>query len=398
MSVSAKGPLSGIRVVDVTQNLSGPMATMILGDQGADVVKIEPPGIGDFTRAMGGTKRGIAPAFAVINRNKRSVALNLRDPRGLELLKRMVARADLFVQNHRPGVAERIGIGEAALRAVKPDLVYVSISGFGESGPYADQRVYDPVIQAISGLAAIQSDVETRHPHMIRLIIPDKVTALTAAQAMTAALLARERTGEGQHVRLAMLDAVIAFLWPEGMAAYTFIGNNRSSIRAAKARELIFETADGYITAAANTDSEWQGMCRALERPQWLGDERFKTPVDRIRNADVRLEMTAEVLKTRSSAAWLERLRANQVPCAPVLSREEMLHNAQVVANQIIVESEHPHAGPMRQPRPAARFERTPAALSRFAPLLGEHTDEVLAEAGVASDELAALRAQGVVA
>jgi crotonobetainyl-CoA:carnitine CoA-transferase CaiB-like acyl-CoA transferase len=395
---SANGPLTGIRVVDVTQNLSGPMATMILGDQGADVIKVEPPGIGDFTRAMGGTKRGVAPAFAVINRNKRSIALNLRDPRGLELLKRMVARADLFVQNHRPGVADRMGIGEAALRAVKPDLVYVSISGFGESGPYADQRVYDPVIQALSGLAAIQADVETDHPHMIRLIIPDKVTALTAAQAMTAALLARQRTGEGQHVRLAMLDAVIAFLWPEGMAAYTFVGNNRSSIRATRARELIFETTDGYITAAANTDSEWQGMCRALERQQWLSDERFKTPVDRIRNADVRLEMTAEVLKTKSSAGWLERLRANQVPCAPVLSREEVLHNAQVVANQIIIESEHPHAGPMRQPRPAARFERTPAALSRFAPLLGEHTDEVLAETGVASEELAALREQGVIA
>jgi crotonobetainyl-CoA:carnitine CoA-transferase CaiB-like acyl-CoA transferase len=215
---------------------------------------------------------------------------------------------------------------------------------------------------------------------------------------MTAALFARQRTGEGQHVRLAMLDAVIAFLWPEGMAAYTFVGNNRSSIRAARARELIFETTDGFITAAANTDSEWQGMCRALERPQWLHDDRFKTPVDRIRNADVRLEMTAEVLKTKSSAQWLERLRANQVPAAPVLSREEVLHNAQVVANQIIVESEHPHAGPMRQPRPAARFERTPASLSRFAPLLGEHTDEVLAEAGVASGDLAELRARGVIA
>jgi crotonobetainyl-CoA:carnitine CoA-transferase CaiB-like acyl-CoA transferase len=374
------------------------MATMILGDQGADVIKIEPPGIGDFTRAMGGTKRGVAPAFAVINRNKRSVALNLRDPRGLELIKRLVARADLFVQNHRPGVAERIGIGEAALRAVKSDLVYVSISGFGESGPYAHQRVYDPVIQAISGLAAIQADVETGRPHMIRLIIPDKVTALAAAQAMTAALFARQRTGEGQHVRLAMLDAVIAFLWPEGMAAYTFVGSNRSSIRAAKARELIFETADGFITAAANTDSEWTGLCGALERPEWLRDERFKTPVGRIRNADVRLEMTAEVLKTKSTAEWLERLRANEVPCAPVLSREEVLRDAQVVANQLIVESAHPHAGPMRQPRPAARFERTPASLSRFAPLLGEHTDEVLAEAGVAASELSALRAHGVIA
>jgi crotonobetainyl-CoA:carnitine CoA-transferase CaiB-like acyl-CoA transferase len=398
MPASLNGPLSGVRIVDVTQNLSGPMATMILGDQGADVIKVEPPGIGDFTRAMGGTKRGVAPAFAVINRNKRSVALNLRDPRGLELIKRLVARADLFVQNHRPGVAERIGIGEAALRAVKSDLVYVSISGFGESGPYAHQRVYDPVIQAISGLAAIQADVETGRPHMIRLIIPDKVTALAAAQAMTAALFARHRTGEGQHVRLAMLDAVIAFLWPEGMAAYTFVGSNRSSMRAAKARELIFETTDGYITAAANTDSEWAGLCRALERQEWLRDERFKTPVDRIRNADVRLEMTAEVLKTKSTAEWLERLRAHEVPCAPVLSREEVLRDAQVVANQLIVESEHPHAGPMRQPRPAARFERTPASLSRFAPLLGEHTDEVLAEAGVTASELTALRAEGVIA
>ncbi len=397
MAASPAGPLSGIRVVDVTQNLSGPMATMILGDQGADIIKVEPPGIGDFTRAMGGTRRGVAPAFAVINRNKRSVALNLRDARGVELLKRMVARADVFVQNQRPGVAERLGIGEAALRAVRPDLVYVSISGFGESGPYADQRVYDPVIQALSGLAAIQADVETGHPHMIRLIIPDKVTALTAAQAMTAALLARQRTGEGQHVRLAMLDAVIAFLWPEGMAAYTFVGSNRSSMRAARARELIFQTTDGYITAAANTDSEWQGLCRALERPEWLADERFRTPVDRIRNADLRLELTAQALKTGSSAHWLARLRANQVPCAPVLTREEMLHNAQVVANQIIVESTHPHAGAMRQPRPAARFERTPAALRSFAPMLGEHTDEVLAETGVAADELKSLRAAGVI-
>ena len=399
MESEARGPLHGVRVVDLTQFVLGPYATQTLGDLGADVIKVEEPA-GDRQRTNGKApnSRTMGPLFVALNRNKRSVALNLRDPRGLELIKRMVARADLFVQNHRPGVAERIGIGEAALRAIKPDLIYVSISGFGESGPYAHQRVYDPVIQAISGLAAIQGDVETGRPHMIRLIIPDKVTALTAAQAMTAALFARQRTGEGQHVRLAMLDAVIAFLWPEGMAAYTFVGSNRSSMRAAKARELIFETTDGYITAAANTDSEWTGLCRALERPEWLRDERFKTPVDRIRNADVRLEMTAEVLKTKSTTEWLERLRANEVPCAPVLSREEVLRDLQVVANQLIVESAHPHAGPMRQPRPAARFERTPASLSRFAPLLGEHTDEVLAEAGVAASELTALREQGVIA
>src|SRR5215469_6882920 len=306
------GPLDGYRIVDVTQMISGPMATMILADQGADVIKVEPPSTGDLTRALAGRRHKMSPTFAVANRNKRSVVIDLKQPRGVDLLKRMVARADLFVQNFRPGTADRMGIGEAALRGVKPDLVYVSISGFGETGPYVHKRTYDPVIQALSGLASIQADTESGRPKMLRIIVPDKVTALTAAQAMTAALLARQRTGEGQHVRLAMLDAVIAFLWPEGMAAYTFVGTNRSSIRAAKARELIFETTDGYITAAANTDSEWQGMCRALERPQWLADERFKTPVDRIRNADVRLEMTAEVLKNKSSAQWLERLRASQ--------------------------------------------------------------------------------------
>ena len=206
------GPLGGYRIIDATQMVSGPMATMILADQGADVIKVEPPGVGDLTRAMGGSRRGMAPTFAVINRNKRSIALNLKDGRGVDLLNRLVATADVFVQNFRPGRAEKMGIGEPQLRRVRPDLVYVSISGFGEKGPYAHKRVYDPVIQALSGLADIQADWRSGRPQMMRLIIPDKVTALTAAQAITAALLARHRSGEGQHVRLAMLDAVIAFM------------------------------------------------------------------------------------------------------------------------------------------------------------------------------------------
>jgi crotonobetainyl-CoA:carnitine CoA-transferase CaiB-like acyl-CoA transferase len=207
------GPLAGYRIIDVTQMISGPMATMLLADQGADVIKVEPPGMGDLTRALGGP-RGMSPTFSIVNRNKRSIVINLKDRRGIELLERLVAGADLFVQNFRPGVAEQMGIGEAALRHIKPNLVYVSISGFGESGPYVHKRVYDPVIQALSGLASIQGDPASGRPRMMRLIIPDKVTALTAAQAMTAALLARERTGKGQHVRLAMLDAAISFLWP----------------------------------------------------------------------------------------------------------------------------------------------------------------------------------------
>ncbi len=390
------GPLHGIRVVDTTQYVAGPFATMLLGDQGADVIKVEPPGRGDGTRALGGGKRGLAPLFATTNRNKRSLALDLRDPRGADLLRRLVAGADLFVQNFRPGAAERLGIGEPELRELRPDLVYVSISGFGETGPYVGKRAYDPVIQALSGLASIQADRESGRPRMMRLIVPDKVTALTAAQAMTAALFARERTGRGQHVRLAMLDAVIAFLWPEGMARYTFVGDDLGVSRPAEVRDLVFETADGWITVGAVTDVEWEALARSLGHAEWLDDPRFASPARRVKHADARLALTQEALRGRRSAEWIERLDAAGVPCAPILTREEVIHDPQVVANRLLVESGHPHAGRMREPRPAARFDATPAALGRPAPLLGQHGDEVLAELGLAEAERAALRAAGV--
>ncbi len=388
------GPLAGYRVIDVTQMLSGPMSTMILGDQGADVIKVEPPDAGDLTRAFSST--GISPTFSMINRNKRSVALDLKCERGVGLLKQLVAESDVFVQNFRPGAVERLGIDEPVLRQVKPELIYVSISGFGEVGPYTHKRVYDPVIQALSGLTDIQRDPVTGRPKMMRLVIPDKVTALTAAQAMTAALLARERTGTGQHVRLAMLDAVVSFLWPEGMASHTFVRDGKAVSRPPDTRDLIFETADGYITAGAMSDKEWAGMVRALDKPEWLEDERFRTPAGRMKHADARLEMTAEVMKTRTSAEWLARLDAEQVPCAPALSRHDMLTNEQIVANRLIVESDHPHVGRTRMTRPAARFAETPAELRLPAPMLGEHTEQVLTEIGLSSGQIADLRASGV--
>jgi crotonobetainyl-CoA:carnitine CoA-transferase CaiB-like acyl-CoA transferase len=288
-----------------------------------------------------------------------------------------------------------MGIGEPSLRAVKPDLIYVSISGFGEKGPYAHKRVYDPVIQGLSGLTAIQGGVRGK-PTMLRLIVPDKVTALTAAQAITAALLARERTGRGQHVRLAMLDAVVAFMWPEGMAYYTFVGDDAVA-KPPDRRELVFETKDGYMIAGTVAHREWAAFCQAVEKPEWLEDPRFQSAAGLVKHAEARLDLMASVLKTRTTAEWLTTLDAAQVPCGPVLTREELPDHPQIVANELVVESEHPQAGRLRQARPAERFDGTPSAIQRPAPRLGEHTDEVLAEAGLAPAEIEALRAAGAI-
>ena len=388
------GPLHGYRVVDLTSMISGPLATMILADQGADVIKIENPDGGDHTRAANNRRGGFSASFLNNNRNKRAVALDLRDPAAKEALKRLVATADVFVQNFRPGVADRMGLSEDALRAVKPDLIYVSISGFGETGPYAGKPVYDPLIQGVSGLASIQAGSDTERPRLVRTIVPDKMTAILASQAITAALLARERTGQGQHVRLSMLDAVIAFLWASDMGSQTFVGEDIPQQEAASFIDLIYATATDHISAAVQSNKEWQALTRALHKPEWLDDPRFKTPALRGKNINDRLMLTQEVLLTRPAAEWLERLAAQGVPCAPVLTRSAMIHDPQVQANGIVVEVEHPDAGTLRQARPAARFSGTPATIRHGGRALGADTETVLAELGYSDAEIAALQAR----
>ena len=392
------GPLHGFRIVDLTSMISGPYATMILADQGADVIKVENPDGGDHTRAANNRRADFSASFLNNNRNKRSVVLDLKTQAGKAALLRLAATADVFVQNFRPGVADRMGLGEDAIRAVSPRVVYVSISGFGERGPYAGKPVYDPLVQAMSGLATIQAGSDLERPRLVRTIVPDKLTAVTASQAITAALLSRERTGEGQHIRLSMLDSVVAFLWASDMGSQTFVGDEFPQQEAASFIDLIYETATDYISAAVQTNKEWMALTKALDKPEWLDDPRFRTPALRQKNINDRLMLTQEVLLTRPAAEWLERLTAAGVPCAPVLTRAAMIEDPQIKASGIVVETDHPIAGRLRQTRSAARFSRTPASIRWGGPALGSDTEAVLTEIGLSADEIAALQAKEHVA
>jgi len=390
------GPLDGVRVLDLATMLAGPVAAMMLADQGADVIKIEPPG-GELMRHFSERRGGMSAFFLSCNRNKRSLAVDLKTPQGLEILRKLIAGAAVIVHNFRPGVADRIGLGEDAVRAIRPDIIYVSITGYGEHGPYAGMRAYDPVIQALSGLAEVQRDADTGRPRMIRTIVADYTTALTAAQAITAALFSRERTGEGQHVRIAMLDAIISYHWPETMQNLVFVGNERDPSEGEIGPDLVFATQDRYITVSALSNDEWAGLCRALKREDLIDDSRFRTPRDRYINGAERRQITTTELEKWRADEILPRLQANDVPSAPVLTRVEMLKEPQVRENRIVEEHQSDLFGKIRHARPAAQFDRTPAGIRQLAPMLGAHNAELLGELGYSDAEIAQLENDRVI-
>lgn len=391
------GPMEGVRVLDLCSMMSGPWATDILGDQGADVIKVEVPGKGDHVRELSNQSNGMSAMFVNVNRSKRSLTLDLKNPEGVEVLKRLVATADVVVQNQRPGVVERLGVGYEDLVQYNPGLVYLSISGFGERGPASNQRVYDSLIQALSGLTTVQAGSDRERPRLIRTILPDKLTAVVGAQAIAAALFARTRTGEGQHIRLSMLDAVLNFLWASDMGAYTFADKAVPLEEDGSFIDLIYETKDGYITVATNTNGEWVAMCNALGHPEWATDKRFDTPFGRKDNINERLELIQSVLYDKTSAEWMESLNAHDVPSAPILTRGEVIVHPQVKASETVIEYHHEVAGTIRQTRVPARFLGTPPETPRGAPRLGEHNAEILAEAGFDADEISSLASKRVI-
>ena len=388
--------LKGIKVLDLTSMVSGPVAAMMLADQGAEVIKVEPT-TGEQMRHIGPTVNKVTAAFFSCNRGKRSIAVDLKSDDGKKILFDLVKSADVLLQNFRPGAMDRMGFGEPVMRELNKKLIYVSINGFGEEGPYAHKRVYDPVIQALSCATDIQADRTTGKPQMFRIIIADKVTAITAAQAISTALYAREKTGEGQHIRLSMLDAMLSLFWPEAMAGLTFADKEFDVRKYQGAMDLIYETQDRFITAGAISDKEWQGMCRALNREDLIEHPKFKTAQGRFTHNSERKEITAEEIKKWSSEEILARFDKEGVPCAPIIDRSELLAHEQVVANGSIDRLQFEEFGEVRQARHPARFDKTPASVSRPAPRLGEHGREILEALGYDNEAIESLISAGTV-
>jgi len=392
------GPLSGIRIIDLSNVVSGPMAVQILADQGADVIKIEQPNGGDTSRSMGGMRNGMAAMFAVLNRNKRSIVLDMRHASAREVLLKLAARADVVVQNFRPGAMTRMGIDYPALKAVNETLIYASISGFGADGPYANRRVYDPVIQAITGFVGVQTGTHSDGPQLVKNILCDKATALTAAQAITAALFARERGNGGQALEVAMVDAGLAFLWPDGMWNHTLIGDDIRPMPSLSDIYRVTKTVDGYITYLTVSDAEWQGMCRAIGRAELATDPKYVDIFARLEHIDELIDMLSNELARWNTDEICARLEAEDVPFAKVNALDEVHLDPQIVHRGSILEADHPIAGRLRMPRPVARFTATPSSIRYLAPTLGQHTDEILAECGHSPAAIAALRTAGTVA
>jgi crotonobetainyl-CoA:carnitine CoA-transferase CaiB-like acyl-CoA transferase len=372
---------------------------MILADQGADVVKVESPGLGDPMR-IGFYRRGGRASFYVnTNRGKRGIVLDLQQDAGREALLRLIERADVFVQNWRPGAAERLGLGWEALHARNPELIYVSISGYGDSGPYRDRRVYDPIIQGLTGHVAVQTNPDVPIPDLVRNVVADKAAAWTAAQAVTAALFARGRGAGGQHVTLPMLDASLYFFWPDGMMKHTWVGESEFQGPALYDLYRLWETADGHIIYFTATDPEFHGLYRALGHPEWVTDPRFASVPARAvpENREALGALLFEAIRGWNTRELIERMVAEQVPVGPVCTIEQMLEDPQIRHNAAWFESEDAATGRRREASPPARFSGTPQQAGGLAPAYGEHTEAVLGELGYDAAAIARMRSEGVI-
>jgi crotonobetainyl-CoA:carnitine CoA-transferase CaiB-like acyl-CoA transferase len=391
-------PLSGIRVIDLTRILAGPFCTMILADMGADVIKVETPGSGDPLRQQGAIRDGLSWYFAAFNRNKRSLSLNLRSDRGKEVLARLIAQGDVLVENYRPGVLAQMGFGEARLKALKPDLVYANISGFGTTGPYRDRPSFDFIAQAMSGFMSV-TGAAAGPPQRAGPPIADLVAGLYGAIGICAALVKRGRTGAGETVGSSLnngLISLLAFLAANHLATGTEparTGNDHAIV----SPYGMFRTLDGEVALAPSQEQSYQRLIDALGAPEWRDEPRFATNDLRVANRAAMTEAVEAKLAGNTTEYWIDKLNAAGVPCGRVMGLAEMFADPQVIDQEMVISQEHPGHGTVKMLGFPIKFAEAPCLPRRPAPEVGGDSDAVLREFGYSLEDIAALRGGGVV-
>jgi len=392
------GPMQGVRVLDISIALTGPYAAALLADQGADVIKVERPGIGDIARYVGVMVNGMSSLYLVCNRGKRSIAVDVQTPEGVEIVRRLAAESDVVIENFRPGVMDRLGLGYDDMKAENPDVIYASLSGFGAEGPYSDRSAYDTVIQAYAGFAANQADPDNGVPTFLRQTAADKVTALYATQAITAALFARAQGRGGQHVKMSMADAVVSFLWADAAGNEVMLDSDGSQPSSFVAGFQPMRFLDGWGIVTPTSDHDFSGMCKALDVAGW-DDPRIATVGERIKNREVLSPVMDMVYAMAANLTMDEatvRFERERVPFSMILTPDQLTRDPHAVAIGMFEEADHHVVGRTRMPRHPAQFDTTPATLTGGSPSLGQHTDEILTELGF-GDEIADLREKAVV-
>jgi len=389
-------PLAGIKVMEFSTMITASFAAMMMAEQGAEVIKVEPVELGDPMRYLGSSKGGISGLFANCNRGKRSLRVDIKSESGSNIVKQLAAETDVVLCNFRPGVMESLGLGSDTLRAINPRLIYAAINGFGNAGPDSDKPAYDPVIQAQAGFAAVQGE-GSEEPQFVRNLVCDKITAYTACQAVTAALFMREKNGEGQHIDLSMMDAGLYFLFPDGFMHQTLLDDDVE--HAQPLSQLLYEmtlTKDGAITLSAANEAQQVGLLTAIDQLHLFADERFNSMEKIVANIDEFRAVLRDEMGKFTTDELLQRLADNDVPAAKCLNYDDVLAHPQYAANETLDTTEHPILGNMRRVKPPARFAGRRLEPAAHTAAHGEHTEEILTELGLSPEEVAALLADKV--
>ena len=390
--------LEDVKVVDLTRTLAGPFCTMLLGDLGADVVKIEEPERGDETRSWTPFWNGESTQFVSFNRNKRSLSLNLREEEGLDIVRSLAADADVMIESFRAGALERMGLGYEDIRRINPDIVYCSISGYGRTGPMAEKPGYDLIIQAYSGLMDLTGEPDGL-PLRVGFSLVDLFTGMMAYGSVVTALYHRRQTGQGQRIEAALLDGQVAALSYHATAymATGVVPQRMGSGHPSLVPYQSFPASDGYFIVGVANQGLWERFCAAIERPDLLEDTRFKTNDDRVAHRAECVGLLSEIFRTRTVAEWVEVIERAGVPCGPINRVDDVVNNPQVQARNMIAELSHPNVPDLRIPNSPLKLAETPAAIKRPPPLLGQHNEEILAELGYEAEAIAELRRKGVI-